>query len=299
MVNSSFFRQSINYNNMLFQLIPFEVVIDEILPFLSHIDILNCSSTSAHTRDYCNMISQKYLTAKNISFPDFPVLSNIDLFGTTMNVLNYVERSRKFSSLDKEHDLTIACAHGDLGSVKRILSIGVDIDCIENTMFIPVNSGHDNQRNLSPLEYAAIEGHVEVVSFLLEHGARYDRTKGVDELDISTIIDIIFDHASNGLTKNQLKCLKLIFEKMVADVNFIPFYWCYRIVVPNHDFSSNKIIHKELLEPLVQKGKCIGINGPCGSCYSDLSKNRSLHYDGVDSKTGITKFICRNCVIES
>lgn len=273
-----------DYNsNVLFSRIPDMVVIYNIFCYIP-VDITTASLVSARTREYFIFLVKDLVVTRKLNIPAFPFSTYLDIYAFEQLPSLYAKRSAVFTTYEKEHDFITACSHGDMGSVRRILGEGVDIDCLDSTRFEAIDSAMDLQRNLSPIEYAAIEGHKDIVSFLLDHGARYDRTKGVDEIDNSTIFDIVADH---GLTDRRIECLKLICAKMVEDSNYIPFYWCYRIVVPSDDTN---VLLKEVIQPNVKVGTCIEIEGHCGSCYTDINKGLTkLYYKGSNL------FTCHKC----
>jgi hypothetical protein len=199
-----FVRSNINYRNILFSRLPSEVIISEIFSFVP-LDIINASKVSPGTYNFLVQTIEgisclrKYVPNFSHNFLDVYLFWKLPYL--------YSFRSKDFTSYDNEYDFITVCSHGDIEAAKRILSEGVDIDCLDYTGYEQVDVNDINkQRNLSPIEYAAIEGHEEMVSFLLEKGARYDRTAGVEETDIYvTIFDMITDHQQTNISLGKIK----------------------------------------------------------------------------------------------
>lgn len=97
------------------------------------------------------------------------------------------------SQLDGTISIWEACRRGDLSAVKRAVDCGVDVNGIDQRnisaddstwlgqLFLAASGSTAGQ---SPLSLAAVAGHVEVVRFLLEHGAQ-----GVDAQLFSAVSD--------------------------------------------------------------------------------------------------------------
>ena len=286
-------RTTLDYNKVLFNQLPEDLVYEHIFSF-APLAIFNASLVSAQTRDFFNRLATKIITSsQNVITPNFPISTFLEIYIFTRLPSVYVNRSRFFTTDEREHDFTIACSHGDLEGVKRILSMGVDIDCRRNTAYEAIDNAYDLQRNLSPIELAAVEGHPEVVSFLLDNGAYYSRRQGVDKIDNSTIFDIVADQ---GLSTRRLECLKIICRRMVFDSDYIPFYWSYRVVVAQYIPEDTLTILNEVVKPIISLGTCINIDGLCPMCYSDINKeNKTLYFTEMDSSSGVTSFLCRAC----
>jgi ankyrin repeat protein len=95
----------------------------------------------------------------------------------------------RYDFLQKSMNIYTACRIGDLGEVKRYLETGGDIE--------------SSQGGWTPLVFACRNGHIEVVSLLIENGASFDHEDNVKDAFCS---DPIFSHLSGWMDSSDI-CL--------------------------------------------------------------------------------------------
>ena len=84
----------------------------------------------------------------------------------------FTKRANSVFRRDMERELFRYSRDGEADKAKSLLSKGVDANCNEMGLIVPHGTtGHESHMGLTPLWWAARNGHTDVVQMLLYHGA--------------------------------------------------------------------------------------------------------------------------------
>ena len=153
------------------------------------------------------------------------------------------EWGRSKTSCEKEEVFALACAAEDINEVKRIFSLGVDIN-------IKLLTSRNHGDCFTPLELAIITVNVETVKFLLKYNVQFDTC---------CILEQINEWFQRGENKNQYV---LILEEILRhQLNTRNYGFIYgRRLVSFHPVLLNIIMKAEILIPY---GTKIDYMGQC------------------------------------